>query len=173
MAKAVRKAAVAKKPAKELEQKFEDKIREAMRMYGIKTVEDRAIADLHDGLKPVHRRILWTMYEGAMTSDKATVKVSKIVGACFLAGTAISTPKGDVAIEHLEIGDVVNTSVGPKRVTKTFENPPADVAELTLDDGKTVFLTLEQEVKIKIGDDFFWKPANELTKDDCIVVCAD
>lgn len=46
--------------------------------YAVNT--DRSIPSAADGLKPVHRRILWSMYKEKNTSDKAHVKCARIVG---------------------------------------------------------------------------------------------
>ena len=37
--------------------------------YAMSVIVGRALPDVRDGLKPVHRRILYTMYEGGLTSD--------------------------------------------------------------------------------------------------------
>lgn len=150
--------------------KLAEIIENAMREYGAMTVEARAINDYRDGLKPVHRRILWTMLKMGLKSSGGYRKCAKVVGDCFAAGTPVSTPQGPVAIEHLQIGDEVITSQGVRRVTKTFANPPAPMGSLVLANGKAVVLTPDQEVKIKIGDKFYWKPACELTAHDQVVV---
>ena len=46
--------------------------------YAVNT--DRSIPSAADGLKPVHRRILWSMYKEKNNSDKAHVKCARIVG---------------------------------------------------------------------------------------------
>ena len=38
--------------------------------YAMSVIVGRALPDVRDGLKPVHRRILYTMYESGLTSDK-------------------------------------------------------------------------------------------------------
>ena len=38
--------------------------------YSMSVIVSRALPDLRDGLKPVHRRILWSMYEEGNTPDK-------------------------------------------------------------------------------------------------------
>ncbi len=48
--------------------------------YSMSVIISRAIPDLRDGLKPVHRRILWSMYESGYTPDKSHKKSARIVG---------------------------------------------------------------------------------------------
>jgi DNA gyrase subunit A len=59
--------------AKEMEKSFLD--------YSMSVIVSRALPDLRDGLKPVHRRILYTMYESGYSPDKAYQKSAKTVGA--------------------------------------------------------------------------------------------
>ncbi len=49
--------------------------------YAMSVIVGRALPDVRDGLKPVHRRILYTMYEDNLTSDKPFSKSAKTVGA--------------------------------------------------------------------------------------------
>ena len=49
--------------------------------YAMSVVTDRALPDVRDGLKPVHRRILYTMYENNLTPDKEYRKCADTVGS--------------------------------------------------------------------------------------------
>ena len=48
--------------------------------YAMSVIVARALPDVRDGLKPVHRRILYTMYESGLTSDKPFKKSATCVG---------------------------------------------------------------------------------------------
>ena len=50
------------------------------RDYAMSVIVGRALPDVRDGLKPVHRRILYTMYEGGLSSDKPFKKSATCVG---------------------------------------------------------------------------------------------
>ncbi len=52
----------------------------AMLDYGMSVIVDRALPDVRDGLKPVHRRILYTLYEDNLTADKPFKKSATCVG---------------------------------------------------------------------------------------------
>lgn len=62
--------------------------------YSMSVIISRALPDLRDGLKPVHRRILYTMYEAGYTPEKAYVKSAKTVGAVI----GNYHPHGDTAV---------------------------------------------------------------------------
>ena len=55
-------------------------IKDSFLDYSMSVITARALPDLRDGLKPVHRRILYSMYESGFTPDKPHVKSAKIVG---------------------------------------------------------------------------------------------
>ena len=48
--------------------------------YAMSVIVGRALPDVRDGLKPVHRRILYSMYESGLTSDKRFKKSATCVG---------------------------------------------------------------------------------------------
>ena len=58
-----------------------DDVKSSMIQYSMSVLVGRAIPDVRDGLKPVHRRILYTMYENNLTPDKAYRKCADTVGA--------------------------------------------------------------------------------------------
>lgn len=62
--------------------------------YAMSVIVSRAIPDVRDGLKPVHRRILYAMYEVGMTSDKPYKKSARVVGDVL----AKYHPHGDAAV---------------------------------------------------------------------------
>ena len=49
-------------------------------VYAKYVIQDRAIPDVRDGLKPVQRRIIYSMYQNGNTYEKQTKKCAKIVG---------------------------------------------------------------------------------------------
>ena len=54
-----------------------------MKVYGLDVLEDRALADYRDGLKPAQRRLMWTAKELKATWDNKTVKSARITGDCM------------------------------------------------------------------------------------------
>ena len=56
------------------------KVQDSFLDYSMSVITARAIPDLRDGLKPVHRRILYSMYESGYTPDKPHKKSAKTVG---------------------------------------------------------------------------------------------
>jgi len=58
-----------------------DEVKGSMLQYGMSVLVGRALPDVRDGLKPVHRRILYTMYENGLTPDKAYRKCADTVGS--------------------------------------------------------------------------------------------
>ncbi len=58
-----------------------DEVRNSMLQYSMSVLVGRALPDVRDGLKPVHRRILYTMYENGLTPEKAYRKCADTVGA--------------------------------------------------------------------------------------------
>ncbi len=57
-----------------------DELKKSYLDYAMSVIVSRALPDVRDGLKPVHRRILYAAYEGGYTHDKAFRKSANIVG---------------------------------------------------------------------------------------------
>ena len=57
-----------------------DEMRNAFLEYSVSVIHSRALPDARDGLKPVHRRILWSMSEMGLRPDRGHVKSSRVVG---------------------------------------------------------------------------------------------
>ncbi|MCC5813539.1 MAG: DNA gyrase subunit A [Leptospira sp.] len=73
---------------------IEDQMKEAYLGYAMSVIVGRALPDVRDGLKPVHRRILHAMNERAWRSDRPYVKCAKIVGEVI----GNYHPHGDTAV---------------------------------------------------------------------------
>ena len=63
-----------------IERDIEAEMKTAYIDYAMSVIVSRALPDVRDGLKPVHRRILYTMYEDGLTSDKPYRKSATTVG---------------------------------------------------------------------------------------------
>src|SRR5580698_8336582 len=62
--------------------------------YAMSVIVARALPDVRDGLKPVHRRVLWAMWDSGLTSSAKTRKSSTVVGDTM----GRYHPHGDTAI---------------------------------------------------------------------------
>ncbi|MDY5276473.1 MAG: DNA gyrase subunit A [Erysipelotrichaceae bacterium] len=69
-------------------------MREDFLSYSMSVIIDRALPDVKDGMKPVHRRVIWAMYDAGFTPDKQHVKSANIVGEVI----GKYHPHGDTAI---------------------------------------------------------------------------
>ena len=71
-----------------------DEMQSAFLQYSMSVITARALPDVRDGLKPVHRRILYTMYEKSLTPDKPHRKCADTVGAVL----GSYHPHGDASV---------------------------------------------------------------------------
>ena len=62
---------------------LENEMRKSFIAYAMSVITSRALPDVRDGMKPVHRRILHSMNELGVTPDKPTRKSARIVGDCM------------------------------------------------------------------------------------------
>lgn len=71
-----------------------DEVKTSMLQYGMSVLVGRALPDVRDGLKPVHRRILYTMYDLGLTPEKPYKKCATTVGAVL----GSYHPHGDASV---------------------------------------------------------------------------
>ena len=74
--------------------RIEDELKVSYLDYAMSVIVSRALPDVRDGLKPVHRRILYTMHEMGLTSNSSYRKCAAIVGEVM----GKYHPHGDVAL---------------------------------------------------------------------------
>lgn len=77
-----------------VEKSLEQVLPESMLLYGEYVILDRALPRVEDGLKPVQRRILYTMHELKMFPDAAFKKSARVVGECL----GKFHPHGDLSV---------------------------------------------------------------------------
>src|SRR5246127_1030175 len=73
---------------------IEDEMRQAYLDYSMSVIVGRALPDVRDGLKPVHRRILYSMFDQNLRPDRPHVKCAAVVGEVM----GPYPPHGDSAI---------------------------------------------------------------------------
>ncbi len=71
-----------------------EELRESYLDYAMSVIVSRALPDVRDGLKPVQRRILWTMWEEGLTHGAKFRKSATVVGSCL----GRYHPHGDMAV---------------------------------------------------------------------------
>lgn len=70
-----------RRDGKIIQKDIEHEMREAYISYAMSVIVSRALPDVRDGLKPVHRRILYAMHEDGITADKPYRKCANTVGS--------------------------------------------------------------------------------------------
>jgi DNA gyrase subunit A len=81
-------------PSNQIPVNIEDEMRNSYLDYAMSVIIGRALPDGRDGLKPVHRRILYAMYKEGMTSGKRYTKCAGVVGEVIKK----YHPHGDAAV---------------------------------------------------------------------------
>ena len=90
---------------------IEDEMRQAYLDYSMSVIVGRALPDVRDGLKPVHRRILYAMFEQGMLHNKRYSKCAGTVGEVLKK----YHPHGDAAVyDALDTEDAFVTLMGDK-----------------------------------------------------------
>ena len=73
---------------------LQQEMRESYLAYALSVIVERALPDVRDGLKPVHRRVIYAMYDGGYRPDRGYNKCSRVVGDVM----GKYHPHGDFAI---------------------------------------------------------------------------
>src|ERR687886_784300 len=73
---------------------IEDELRDSFLSYAMSVIVARALPDVRDGLKPVHRRVLYAMHEAGLQPNRPRLKCARVVGDVMGA----YHPHGDTAI---------------------------------------------------------------------------
>lgn len=81
-------------------QSLAEEMRKSFIDYAMSVITDRALPDIRDGLKPVHRRILYSMHEKGLTASAKTRKSATVVGDVI----GNYHPHGDVAVYDSMVG---------------------------------------------------------------------
>src|SRR3989344_8278107 len=123
-------------------------MRESYLDYAMSVITSRALPDVRDGLKPVHRRILYTMQQMGLTSGAKFRKSAAVVGDCFVKDTLVSTPRGLLPIQDIRIGDKVYTQTGTQNVTQIFRMPKRKLIDVELENGIQHTVTSSQRFKV-------------------------
>ena len=152
---------------------IEDEVKNSYLNYAMSVIVGRALPDARDGLKPVHRRILYAMQDLGLEHTKPFKKAARIVGECFVKDTYVLTEKGLVPIQDIRRGDLVYTQQGLRHVTELFEMPPKELLRIELDNGVHNILTPSQKLKVLNSNfEFNWKEAKDIKVSDYIVLRA-
>ncbi|MBC6450570.1 DNA topoisomerase IV [Actinokineospora sp. HBU206404] len=157
-------AAFDKAGAKVFDNPVKVEIEDSYLEYAYSVIHSRALPDARDGLKPVHRRILFSMSEQGYRPSHAYVKSSRVVGDCFVRGALVSTPEGLRPIEDIELGDKVLDGDGvPVQVVEVYENPMSDLVRVTWSTGFSMLVTPGQRFRTWSGDgEIEWTEASDL-----------
>ena len=75
-----------------IDAELEDEMRKAYLDYSMSVIVARALPDVRDGLKPVQRRILYTMHEMGLRNDRPFRKSAAVVGEASTAAAVVATP---------------------------------------------------------------------------------
>jgi len=151
---------------------IEDSIKGSYLDYSMSVIIGRALPDARDGLKPVHRRILYAMSDLNLSFRSPYKKSARIVGDCLVAGSLVSTTRGLVAIEDVEVGDKVYTQKGIKSVTELFYQPEQPLLKVTpqinIFENRVTFghkfKTFNSDLKYE------FKESKDLTTDDYLIM---
>ena len=99
-----------------IERDIEKEMRTAYIDYAMSVIVSRALPDVRDGLKPVHRRILYAMHEDGITADKPYRKCANTVGSVL----GRYHPHGDSSVYDAMVRMAQDFSMRMKHLIKSF-----------------------------------------------------
>ena len=143
---------------------LEDEMRQSYLDYAMSVIVGRALPDVRDGLKPVHRRALFAMNELGNDWNKPYKKSARVVGDCFVRGALVHTETGLIPIEEIEPGCQVQLPDGRlSKVVQCFTNYPSSVVKVKLSNGYVFVVTPGQLFRV-LQDDLtvIWERAENL-----------
>lgn len=104
-------------------------------IYGTYTIQNRALADYRDGLKPVQRRVIYAMYKMGLHFDNKVVKSARVVGEAMgkfhpHGSSGIYTALVNMTNPYSDKGEVRKTNIAQELIAGqgnfgTFDDPPA------------------------------------------------
>lgn len=150
---------------------LEEEMQHSYLEYAMSVIVGRALPDVRDGLKPVHRRVLYAMRDLGNDWNKPYKKSARVVGDCFIAGTLVHTEHGLQAIENIEVGtQVLMPNSHLTEVIQSFLNPPAPIITVNLSNGHSFKVTPGQLFRV-LQDDLSigWEKAENLTGKQILV----
>jgi len=160
-----------KRPERIVSKVIEDEMKKAYIDYAMSVIVSRALPDVRDGLKPVHRRIIYAMQQLGLFHNKPFRKCARIVGDCFIKNTLVLTENGIIPIQDIEKGDQVFTQKGKQKVKELYIMPKKKLLKVILENGLYNIVTPSQRFKIINKNlEYEWKEAKDLTGKDYIVI---
>ena len=149
-----------------------EKGQEAYYEYGSYTIQDRALPDIRDGLKPVQRRVLYAMAQIKQWPNSKPLKSASTVGHCYAEGSKVSMADGtEQNIENVPVGALVKTRNGTRKVLANFDNGVRDTIRIVGANGKELILTPEEQVWALCPDgEQRWVEAQNLTSKHALAV---
>ncbi len=161
-------------PKKDITKTLESEMKRAFMDYSMSVIMSRALPDVRDGLKPVHRRILYAMNDMGLTYNKPHKKSARVVGECFTKDTMVLTKDGLKPIQDIKRQDMVYTHNGVEKVKELYVMPKRELLKVTLKNGIENEVTKSQRFKVLTKDwRFEWKEAKDLKNNDFIVIKHD
>ena len=153
---------------------LEDEMRQSYLDYAMSVIVGRALPDVRDGLKPVHRRALYAMSELGNDWNKPYKKSARVVGDCFVKGALVHTENGLTPVEEIQPGCQIQLPDGRlSEVLQCFANPPSPVVKLKLSNGYHFVVTPGQLFRV-LRDDLTiaWEKAEHLANQRILVTSA-